>query len=324
MNKNISQTNLKNYYWEKLSSSQKKLLTKQQAILILGSRELSETRIINLASKLAGKKQLIFACIKEKYIAGFENCPQFANLSLKKLQKTLNQLPINLQKKITILEYPQIYAKYLIRELNPSAVIVVRGSYQRAFHYTPLFYEIIKRNLQYKLVSPFANEKEALNYEKQIEEKLMPFEAKIKQKYSDRKLMNFAQQIAKQSFDYTFQTGAVLAKNGQFLLTACNRVMPYQTAMLHLGSSKEKHLGPPQDLNYYDTNHAEVEIILQALKTKISMSETTLYINLLPCPVCARMLAGSSIAKIVYQHDHSNGYGFRMLKDAGKQLQKVE
>lgn len=319
----MSKTNPKSCCWEKLNNSQKKLLAKQQAILILGSRELNELRIINLASKLANKKQLIFACIKEKYIAGFENCPQFASLSLKKLSQTLSQLPTHLQKKITILEYPQNYAKYLIRELNPSVVIVVRGSYQHAFHYTPLFYEIIKHNLKYKLISPFASKKEALAYEKQIKQKLTPLNTKTRQKYSDKKLMNFTRHIAKQSFDYTFQTGAVLAKNGQFLLAACNRVMPYQTAMLHLGSSKEKHLGPPQDLNYYDTNHAEVEIILQALKNKIDLSKTTLYINLLPCPVCARMLARSPIAKIIYRHDHSHGYGFRMLESAGKKLQRA-
>jgi deoxycytidylate deaminase len=93
--------------------------------------------------------------------------------------------------------------------------------------------------------------------------------------------------------------------------------------MLHKGASKEKYLAPPHDLNHFDTNHAEVELILTALNQGLNLTNASLYINLLPCPICARMLARTPIKEIIYQHDHSQGYGFKLLTQAGKTLRRI-
>lgn len=326
---------MKHLDWSKLSSSKQQNLIAQKSILILGTRDLSAQRIASLA-KLADKSLLIFGHLKEDFISGFEDCPQFSSLKLAKLKASLESLPeknatrsatkttqAKKHQNISILTYRQTEAKYLLRELNLQAVLIVRGSYQYAFHYTPLFYEINKRNLKYKLLSPFNSQSEAKNYETQIKKSFGGLNAKSGKKCSDDKLMNLANQAGKFSFDYTFQTGAVLAKDNHFLLASHNTVVPFETAMLHFGSSKETHFGPPQDLNFYDTNHAEVELILQAQQQQLDLTGTTLYINLMPCPICARMLARSPIAEIVYQLDHSDGYAFKLLKQAGKKIRRV-
>lgn len=336
-------TTLNIYHWEKLSALQKKQLASQQAIIFLGSRNLSKQRITDLIKKFTHQHQLIFTCYKEPFISGFEHCPQFASLKLKKVQTVLDNFPAEIQNKVSILQYPKAYEKYLIKELKPSVVMIVRGSYQYAFHYTDTFYQLVKADLPYKLLSPFIDEQEAKQYEQAISQDIAQWlnqqlSTKIEQvidsqqvwqqliskqkTFTDQQLMTLAKLSAKQSFDYTFQTGAILAKKGQLLMSAYNRVMPYQTAMLHLGSSKEQALGAPQDLNYYNCNHAEVEILLQAVKRGLDITDTSLYINLLPCPVCARMLANSPIAEIVYQHDHSDGYGHEMLRKAGKKVRR--
>ncbi len=113
--------------------------------------------------------------------------------------------------------------------------------------------------------------------------KLEEFVAQIGQKFSDQELMKLAERAAQHSFDWTFQTGAVLARDGVLLAAAHNRVVPYETFSFHHGASKEKQLAPLQDLNYFDTNHAEVELILQALEKK-SIWLGQAYI-LISCPV---------------------------------------
>jgi deoxycytidylate deaminase len=136
--------------------------------------------------------------------------------------------------------------------------------------------------------------------------------------------MAVAQTAAKQSFDYNMQTGVALARhNGtsyELIATAYNGVVPYQTYAMHHGAARERNFSPMHDLNHYDTNHAEVELILKAQKQKLDLHSTTLFINLLPCPSCARMLAHTDIETFVYREDHSDGYAVKMLEQSGKKV----
>jgi len=317
---------MKILHWEQLTSKNKKTLSGTRPILILGPRDISQARIQQLQTKIRTKLKtaIVWGCLSDKFIPGLENSPQFKSLSLKKLTKALSKLNPE-QQPSTILVYPQRYIKYIIKEIQWSAVIGVNGSWHHAFHYRPEYCEISKKKLTYRLVSSFVNETEAKKYEAKIKKKMKfkEFETKIGQKFSDKKLMKLAECAAQHSFDWTFQTGAVLARDGVLLAAAHNRVVPYETFSFHHGASKEKQLAPLQDLNYFDTNHAEVELILQALEKKIDLAGTSLYINLLPCPICARMLVRSPIGTIVYQHDHSDGYGFKLLKQAGEKVKRL-
>lgn len=144
---------------------------------------------------------------------------------------------------------------------------------------------------------------------------------------TDQQMLGAAQQSAFYSYDYCFQTGAVLGKKSglKYLLltTAFNKVVPYQTfAMLH-GASRETNFSPPNDLNHYDTIHAEVEILLNAQKQGLDIKNSSLFINLLPCPTCARMICDSDIQEVFYQSDHSNGYAIAMLQKANKIVSRL-
>jgi len=316
---------MKILHWEQLTSKDKKTLGGTRPILILGPRDISQARIQQLQTKIRTKLEtaVVWGCLADKFIPGLENSPQFKSLSLKKLTKALSKLSPE-QQPSAILVYPQRYIKYIIKEIQWSAVIGVNGSWHHAFHYRPEYCEISKKKLTYKLVSSFVNEVEAKKYEVKIKKKmkLEEFAAQIGQKFSDQELMKLAERAAQHSFDWTFQTGAVLARDGVLLAVAHNRVVPYETFSFHHGASKEKQLAPPQDLNYFDTNHAEVELVLKANLQQINLANTTLYINLMPCPICARMLARSPIKKVVYQLDHSDGYAFKLLKAAGKEVER--
>jgi deoxycytidylate deaminase len=104
---------------------------------------------------------------------------------------------------------------------------------------------------------------------------------------------------------------------------AFNKVVPYQTYAMHHGSAREKNFSPANDLNHYDTIHAEVALLINAQKNKTDLAGTTLFINLMPCPTCARMLSQTDIEEFVYSVDHSDGYAVKMLEAAGKKVRRV-
>ncbi len=323
---------MNHYSWSDLTPQDLKQLTTEQPILILGPREISGERIRQLSRQLLSNtdKKLIWGCIEEEYIAGLENSLPFKALSLAPLTSALKQLKYRSGKikhsdgeQIKTLLYPQAEAPRLIQQGNWAAVIGINGSWHRAFHYRAEFRQLKKRQLPYKLVSSFVDKTEALSYLEQIKKNMPAIEPARKQQYAESELMQLATLESRLSFDYTFQTAAVLAKKQRFVLSAHNQVVPYETYMLHQGASKEKHLTPPQDLQYCDTNHAEVELVLKALRRGVKLDSACLYINLLPCPNCARMLARTNLQAVVYQHDHSAGYGKKMLEQAGITVKKI-
>ncbi len=311
------------YKWSEIKASDLKQFTQKKPIFILGPREISAKRIIQLSKKIVTKKPIVWGCVTEKYIAGLENSPQFKTLSLKRLKEALKKLPKNTQKSIFILTYPQKKAVKILKQGNWSAVIGINGSWHRAFHYRDEYQTITEKKTLYKLVSSFTNKAEALNYFQKIKPTLPKVEAEAGKKYTDQKLIEFARQASLRSFDYTFQTGAVLAKDNKFLLATHNKVVPYETYMLHKGATKEKNLTGFQEPGHYDTSHAEQEMLIQIHEQGIDLDGCSLYINLMPCPACARLLSSTPLKEVVYQHEHSDGYAKELLEKAGKGVRSI-
>ncbi len=292
-------------------------------ILILGSREISSERIIQLSSQLLKNtdRKIVWGVFTEEFIKGLENSPQFRTLTIKKLKESLEQLD---NSRINILEYPQTHISTIIANHNWSAVIGINGSWHRAFHYREEYQTIKKLKIPLKFVSAFADEAEALQYEAKILKTRPALSINFGENCSKKKIFQLVDEVASYSFDNTWQTGAVLTKNDQFLLATYNKIVPFETYALLHGASKERYRTPSQDLNYYDTNHAEVEIILEAAKREIKLEGCSLYINLMPCPICSRMLARTEIKEIVYKDSHSNNYAITILEKAGKSIRQYK
>jgi deoxycytidylate deaminase len=313
---------MKSHNWNTTTQSTKQKINKSKPIFIIATRDLSQKRIIELTNVLGSKKQLLWGCAKEKFIEGLEDSIQFKTLSINKLETTLESLKSNLD--VKILNYHQRDLKYILKELDFSAVIFINGSWYKMIHLKEEFWTIVNKKIPYKFLSPFTSEQDAKDYVNEIQSnygKEKVYESK--KKYTDEQLLKISEDIAKQSFDWVYQTGAVLAKNGKIIASAYNSVVPYESYSMHFGSVREKNYSPPNDQNHYDTNHAEVELFLRCVKEKIDMNDSTLYINLLPCPTCARMISKSEIREIVYQHDHSEGYAYKLLTKAGKFVRRV-
>lgn len=313
-----------NFDWNDLAFASKKPLNDLRATFIAAPREMSKVRFTQLVKEYLPKGNIILGLAKEEYVLGFEDQPQFRMLDIQTVQPIIDKVNNSPAKyKIATLAYNQRDLLHVITGLSIRRFIGVRGSWKYSFHTQPPYYALMKKGIPYELISPFASEEEAKEYAAKTKLLTPPTSGM----YDEREMLNIATQAAKQSYDYSFQTGVSLGrkkgKKYELLATAFNPVLPYQTYAMHFGASREVNFSPPHDLNHYDTTHAEVELIIKAGREKINLKGTTLFINLLPCPACARMLSRTDIEEFVYTEDHSDGYAVKMLELTGKKVRRV-
>jgi deoxycytidylate deaminase len=92
---------------------------------------------------------------------------------------------------------------------------------------------------------------------------------------------------------------------------------------MHHGSIRELNFSPMNDLNFYDTIHAEVQMIINGQRNKLDFKDTILFINLLCCPNCAKVICETDIIEVVYKIDHSDGFAIKILNEAGKKVRRI-
>lgn len=319
--------------WSELAFASKKPLKELDATFVLAPRDMSVKRITNLVKEYIPKANLVIGIAKESYIDGFEGQPQFKTLRhTEELQELINKVNNSPSRyKIYTLHYFQRDAKYILEKAGFKRVLLINSSWNNSFHTREEYYVLVSEKINFKFLSPFVDEQEAVDYESKITRDVISefWPADPTGPQSEKQLIELSLRSAKLTFEHGFQTGAVLGKRiGKsnkyiFLANSFNKVVPFQTYAMHYGAEREKHFSPVNDLNYYDTVHAEVMMLVEVLKNRIDLSGTTLFINLMPCPHCARMLTQTNIEEFVYSIDHSDGYAINMLENAGKKVRRI-
>lgn len=310
--------------WSELAFGSKKPLKDMKAIFIAAPREISAARFTQLIKTYLPQGNIVLGIAKEDYILGFEGQPQFKTLHAGAVQKIVGKVNASASPhKVATLNYFQREEVFILEKIQFKKVLLISGSWKHLFHTRPIFYTLTSRKIPYELLPAFTDEAEARAYEARI----TPPEIKSSGIFNEVEMLKIAEEAAKCSFDYGFQTGVALGrkkgKGYELLEWSFNKVVPYQTyAMLH-GASRETNFSPMNDLNHYDTVHAEVMLMVAVQRAKLDLHGTTLFINLLPCPSCARMFTETDIAEFVYVEDHSDGYGFKMLEAAGKKVRRI-
>lgn len=318
------------YSWSDIVFSSKKPLNDLRAVFILAPREMSVKRYKQIIKQHIATSNIVLGISDEEYVLGFENQPQFQMLRASTVSDVHRQISnSSLPHKVYTLTYSQRDTKHILDKLKFKKVLLVNGSWQQSFHTTEAYYVLTSKSIPHEYISPFVDDDEAIAYvknkKKQIK-KVINLPASNTAVYSETEMVNLARKSAQQSYDHTFQTGAVLAKKTgkgyKLLTTAYNEIVPYESFALHHGASREQFYSPPNDLNHYDTVHAEVQGIISALQSGIDLNGSSLFVNLLPCPVCSRVLIKSGITELVYEHDHSDGYAVRILSLAGIEVRR--
>jgi deoxycytidylate deaminase len=318
-----------NFDWGELAFGSKKPVNSLKATFIAAPREISSIRFTQLVKEYLPKGNIVLGLAKEDYVLGFEGQPQFCTLKAAAVEGIISKVAESPSpNKIYTLNYFQRDLNYLLEKLSFKRAVFINGSWKYAFHNLPQYFTLVNRDIPYQLISPFTDEKEAKAYEKLTTKQLPTLRGTSSQSLmSAAEMMELAGEAAKHSYDYSFQTGTALGKKKaagyQILAISFNRVVPYQTYVMHYGASRETNFSPPNDLNHYDATHAEVELVIKAQKQQLDLRSTTLFINLLPCPTCARMLSRTDIEEFVYSQDHSGGYAVKMLEMSGKKVRRL-
>jgi deoxycytidylate deaminase len=316
-----------NFDWADVAFASKKPLRELKATFIAAPRELSAARLKQLIKTYLPSGNLVIGLSTADYVSGFDGQPQFRTLRGRQIEALLAKVNSASPRKVATLTYPPADEPHIIAKDLFAQYVFVNGSWQHSFHLRPTFYALAKLRARYELVSPFVDETEAKTYleaiwpEVKATTPLPPPGTEI----TTAAALTLAGVAGRRSFDHTFQTGVVLGRpSGQntyaFITASWNAIVPYQTHAMHFGASREQHFSPPGDLNHYDTNHAEMALLVNATKGHADLSDATMFINLLPCPTCARILATTDLAEIIYQHDHSQGYALQQFAAAGKQV----
>lgn len=312
-----------NFDWSALAFGSKKPVSELAATFIAAPREVATARFTQLVKSYLPQGNIVLGLAKEPFVEGFEGQAQFRTLQISTLQKIIDKVNAASPKhKIYTLAYFQRELVFILDKLSFKKVVFINGSWKHDFHTRATYYTLVNNRIPYELISPFTSEAEAMAYEAAtIATPQTPTGL-----FAAQQMMAHANTISTQSFDNGFQTGVTLGrKKGdkyQFVAWAFNKVVPYQGYAWHHGAAREKHFSPMHDANHYDTIHAEVNLMVQAQKRSLDLAGTTLFINLLPCPSCARMFTQTDIAEFVYARDHSEGYGYDMLLAAGKKIRR--
>lgn len=310
--------------WAELAFASKKAVRDLNATFIAAPRTMSSRRFKDLVKTYLPKGDIILGLAKEPYIEGLEDRPQFTTLSSQDVADVTSRVNQNSPHRIYTLSYFQRETPLLCEKLKFPRVVLVNGSWLRSFHLRPEYYALMQQGTPFVMVSPFVDEDEAKTYEQQLAPQLayqVPDTL-----MNEAEVFDEVERAAMASYDTSFPVGAILVrKEGRKYrpkLAAHNTVVPYETYALHHGASRERHLTSPGDLNYYDSVHAEMLLLVEATKQSLSLAGLSLFINVLPCPTCARALAKTDIAEIVYSLDHSDGYAVALLEASGKTIRR--
>jgi deoxycytidylate deaminase len=311
--------------WADIAFGSKKTLRDLKAIFIPTPREMSARRFKQLIKQYLPVGNIIVGFADELYIDGFDNQPQFKTLQPSDIMELVSKVNNSSSpNKITLLHCHQSDILPILNKIKFRLVLLINGSWKYSFHTRPEYYALVSQNIPFEFISPFADEVEAIYYANNIKQVPLIKNSKL---LTDVEIMRVANQAATASFDTSFQTGALLAKKSgakyKLITSSYNKTVPYLTFAWHFGAQRESHLSLQGDLNYYDTVHAEVMLLLEAQKNKLNLAGMSLFVNLLPCPTCARMLCETDINEIVYSFDHSDGYAVALLEKAGKTVRRI-
>lgn len=138
----------------------------------------------------------------------------------------------------------------------------------------------------------------------------------------DQEFMAQAELQAQRSPDWWRQVGGVLVKDGKIIIQAYNRHLPQENQHYSNGDPRA-NFQSGQSIEFSTSLHTEASLIAQAAQQGVSVAGASLYCTTFPCPVCAKLVAASGIAKVYYTGGYAVVDGEDVLKAAGVELIRV-
>jgi len=157
---------------------------------------------------------------------------------------------------------------------------------------------------------------------KALSKKSLEDHAKITSEKKHQQFISAAQQEAAKSVDQWRQVGAVLVKEGSVVLSNRNRHLPDDYQPVYAGDPRG-NFSKGEHIDLSTAQHAEAGIVAEAAKKGIALEGADLYLTTFPCPVCAKLVSETGIARVFFADGYSMVDGLRVLEEAGVEVVKV-
>jgi len=122
-----------------------------------------------------------------------------------------------------------------------------------------------------------------------------------------------AQEFANQSSDWWRHVGAVLVKDGQFLLGAYNQHMLSDETPYIFGDPRWS-FNAGQSPEICGAIHGENNLVAMSARDGIATKGCDLYVTTYPCPVCAQTIAVAGISRVFFRDGYSTLDSEKILK----------
>lgn len=126
----------------------------------------------------------------------------------------------------------------------------------------------------------------------------------VTEEVAEKELMSRAHEVASKSADWWRQVGAVICKEGEIIVEACNTNMPSDYSLDAHGDPRS-NFDAGERFDLVNTIHAEAHTIALAAKEGIAIEGASIYVTTFPCPSCARLIAKAGIKKVFYSKGYS-------------------
>jgi len=139
----------------------------------------------------------------------------------------------------------------------------------------------------------------------------------------NRQLMGQAFTSAGNSTDWWRHVGAVLARNGQPLISSFNQHTPGGYTP-YIDGDPRSVAKSGQHIEINTSEHAESALIAEAAKRGLSTKGCDLYVTTFPCPYCARVIAHAGIKTLYFAEGYTLLDGEKEMRRAGIKIIKIE
>ncbi len=142
----------------------------------------------------------------------------------------------------------------------------------------------------------------------------------------DEYFMEIAEIVKTRSTCLRRQVGAVIVKDHRIITTGYNGAPAGLQHCTDLGGCERSRLGIPSGERHELCRalHAEQNAIIQAAKLGISTENSTIYITLQPCVICAKMLINAGITRIVHKGEYPDELARNILEEAKIEVVRFE
>lgn len=129
----------------------------------------------------------------------------------------------------------------------------------------------------------------------------------------DEYFLSIAREVATRATCLRRHVGAVIVRDRRILCTGYNGSPPGQPHCLDVGCLLEAG-------RCIRTLHAEQNALIQAALHGVSTKGASLYVTCRPCHVCARMVVGAGIVRVVFFGEAPEGWAREVLEAADVEL----